>query len=171
MTRTHYTTKFVITAIALWMALSQKSADAFSIETIFNWVKSEMNITENYPLAEIHFLNKADLQEVFRKNNSRSFKRWTGEYGKEKADEIMALYLDNVLGLCIKETQQIYIGNFIERCKRDAIVAHELVHYFQIMQEGVPDPDRLDTEEKILYNEMQAGMIERTFMQNYCGAN
>lgn len=168
---TYYTTKSAITVIALWLALSQNPANAFSIETIFNWVKTEMNITENYPLAEIHFLNKEDLQEVFRKNNDRSFKRWTGEYGKKKADEIMALYLDNVLGLCIKETQKIYVGNFIERCKRDSIVAHELVHYFQIMEEGILDPELLDSEYKLLYNEMQAGMIERTYMQNYCGAN
>lgn len=164
------TNKFAILFTMLWFIFCQSPANASSSETIFKWVKAELKSTENYPVPVVHFLNKKGLQKVFLQYNERSFKSWADEYGQKKADELLTLYLDQVQGLCIPETQQLYVGSFIEDCKRDSIVAHELVHYFQVKKDGVLDLDSYDFENKHLYNEMQAGMIERTYLEDFCGA-
>ena len=119
-------------------------------------------------MPAIQYVTKEKLSHVFKKNNERSFKRLASEYGEKKASELMDFYLSEVIGLFIPKTGDLYVGDFIEPCKKESIVAHELTHYFQYMKDGPIDPNSKDAANKHLYNEMQAGNIEKKFMEKFC---
>ena len=135
---------------------------------IFTWVSSELNIENQYKMPAIQFVTKEKLSHVFKKNNERSFKRWANEYGEKKAAELMNLYLSEVIGLFIPKTGDLYVGDFIEPCKKESIVAHELTHFFQHVKDGPVNPNSKDAANKHLYREMQAGNIEKKFVEKFC---
>jgi hypothetical protein len=140
-----------------------------SNEEIFNWVASKLKIDNDYPLPEIQFVSKERLQDIFRKTNKESFKRWAGKYGEKKANELVEFYLREVIGLFIPKTCSLYIGDFIDPCKRNSIIAHELTHYFQHVENSSFDFNKKGADSVYLFNELQAGSIERTFMEAFCG--
>lgn len=151
--------------------LTAAPAMGFTDKEIFTWVASELNIENQYKLPAIQYVTKEKLGHVFKKNNARSFKRWASEYGEKKAAELMDFYLSEVIGLFIPITGDLYVGDFIEPCKKESIVAHELVHFFQHMKDGPVDPNSKDAANKHLYREMQAGNTEKKFMEKFCGAS
>ena len=144
---------------------------SISEEEIFLWVSKELKVKKDYPMPKIQFVSKETLKQVYRTHTKKAFKRWSGQYGTEKADELMALYLNEVIGLCIPKTCEIYVGSFLKPCKRQAITAHELVHYMQIMEEGPIDSKAKGAEDKYLYNEMKASKIEKAFMKAFCASS
>lgn len=111
---------------------------------------------------------KEELQRVYRRYNEKTLKKWAGKYGEQRANEMMGYYLNEVIGLCIPKTCELYVGSFLKSCKRDATVAHELTHYFQIMEEGPIDPKSDRAQDKYLYNEMQAALFENNFIEKFC---
>ena len=136
---------------------------------IFIWIADELKIEQQYDMPEIQYVTKEKLKDVFRKATKRSYDRWVKEYGKEKADELLDFYLDEAIGLFVPETCELYIGNFLESCKMESIVAHELTHFLQHMEKGPIDSKKYDAENKLLFREMQAGKIEREYMEKFCG--
>ena len=137
-------------------------------QEIFSWVGTKLEIDENYPMPQIQLVSQEKLQQIFRKTNKESFKRWAGQYGKETADEMIAVYLKEVIGLFVPRTCSLYVGNFIEPCKRKSIIAHELVHYLQHLEDGPVPSNTKRAEQMYLFREMQAGNIEQSFMKTFC---
>ena len=158
---------FVLCCVCL-MGTSIPSAESMSIEEIFQWVKSEYKCKADYPIPEVQFVSKAELQKVYRQCNEKVAKKWAGKYGARKANELMDYYLNEVIGLCIPKTGDIYVGAFLPPCKRDATVAHELTHYFQLMEEGPIDPKSSGAQDKYLYHEMKAALFENNFIDQFC---
>ena len=60
-----------------------------SIEEIFLWVKNEYGCEKNYLMPEVQFVSKEKLQKIYRRCNEKTFKKWTGQFGTQKANEIM----------------------------------------------------------------------------------
>ena len=139
-----------------------------SNQDIYNWVTTRLKVGNEFPMPSIELVSQEKLQKIFRASNEKSFKRWADRYGKEMADEMIAFYLEEVIGLFIPKTCSLYVGNFIEPCKRKSIIAHELVHYIQHMQEGPVVPNSKQTDNVHLFREMQAGKIEKDFMKAFC---
>lgn len=98
---------------------------------IFNWVKKEMKITENYSPPLINMVSQKELQEIFRENNQELFQSWKEEYGPIEAKKIIDNYLNEILGLFDPKTGNIYVGEFIDKCQRNAVTAHEIAHDLQ----------------------------------------
>jgi len=145
------------------------SAIGLTDREIFIWVVDELKIEQQYTMPKTQYVTKEKLQDVFRKATKRSYDRWVKKYGKEKANELLDFYLDEAIGLFIPETCELYIGNFLELCKMESIVAHELTHFLQHMEKGPIDSKRYGAENKLLFREMQAGKIEREYMEKFCG--
>ena len=162
-------TKTLIISIFLSVMLTAAPTMGFTDRDIFTWVSNELNIENQYKMPAIQYVTKENLGHVFKKNNERSFKRWASEYGEKKASELMDFYLSEVIGLFIPNTGDLYVGDFIEPCKKESIVAHELTHFFQHMKDGPVDPNSKDAANKHLYREMQAGNIEKKFVEKFCG--
>ena len=142
----------------------------FSHEEIFAWVANELEITTNYPMPAILIVSQEELQRIFSKDNEQSLKRWAGRYGDEKANKIMDRYLKEILGLFDPKTNVIYVGNFLEPCKQQSIIAHELTHYFQAMEPRKIDPQSYYGDSNMIRfgNEMEASNIENTFKGTFC---
>jgi hypothetical protein len=153
------------------MAASPASAGSMSVEEIFQWVKSEYKCKKDHPIPDVRFVSKEELQKVYRRCNENVAKKWAGKYGTQKANEMMNFYLNEVIGLCIPKTGDIYVGNFLPPCRRDATVAHELTHYFQIMEDGPIDLKSNGAQDKFLYHEMQAALFENNFREIFCAAS
>ena len=155
-------------SIFLSVILTAAPSMGFTDRDIFTWVSNELNIENQYKMPAIQYVTKENLSHVFKKNNERSFKRWASEYGEKKAAELMDFYLSEVIGLFIPKTGDLYVGDFIEPCKKESIVAHELTHFFQHVKDGPVNPNSKDAANKHLYREMQAGNIEKKFMEKFC---
>jgi len=138
-------------------------------EQIFEWVSIELKIEKQYDMPIIQYINKEKLVNIFKNEFKSSYDRLVKKYGKERADEAMVYYSKEVIAMFIPKTCNLYVGNFIEPCKRQSIVAHELTHYYQHMKDGTVDPNSKDAANKHLYREMQAGNIERKYMEVFCG--
>jgi len=136
---------------------------------IFIWVADELKIEQQYTMPKIQYVTKEKLQDVFREATKRSYDRWVKKYGEEKAIELLDFFLNEVVGLFIPKTCELYIGDFLEPCKKESIVAHELTHFFQHIKDGPIDLNKRNTENKILFNELQADKIEREYMEEFCG--
>ena len=140
----------------------------FSHEEIFVWVANELEITGDYPLPEIAIVSKEELQRIFNKANEQSLKRWPEIYGEEKASQMLDRYLDVVIGIFDPKTNVIYVGNFLEPCEQQSIIAHEFAHYFQTMKQGEIDLQSYGASELKLRNEMEASNIESIFKETFC---
>jgi predicted SprT family Zn-dependent metalloprotease len=80
----------------------------------------------------------------------------------------MDLYLNDLLGLFNPKAKVIYVGSFMEQCKFNSIVAHEITHYFQVLEEGIIDTQSTGFEYIHLFREMQAGNIMDMYMKAFC---
>ena len=155
-------------SIFLSVILTAAPVMGFTDKEIFIWVSSELNIENQYKMPAIQYVTREKLGDVFKKRNERSFKRWASEYGEKKATELMDFYLSEVIGLYIPKTGDLYVGDFVEPCVKESIVAHELTHFFQHMEEGPVDPNSKDAANMHLFREMQGGNIEKKFIEKFC---
>lgn len=146
------------------LVIDTSPARSFTNHEIFRWVLGELNIQKSYPVPQVQLVSRETLQRVYRKNNETALKRWIGRYGHQRANEIMDLYLNELIGLCIPKTCEIYVGNFLEPCRQKAVAAHELTHYIQILEQGPIDPGAKGAGDQFLFNELQAAQIEREFL-------
>jgi hypothetical protein len=139
-----------------------------SPEEIYNWVANELEIKKDYPMPEIRIVQRKELQTEFRKGSEKSFKRWAGMYGDETASEIMDTYLKEVIGLFNPKAKVIYVGSFMEPCRQESIIAHELTHYFQVMENGTPSIGSYQGDTLRYSQEMKAGKIGNQFRETFC---
>ena len=105
---------------------------------------------------------------LFKENTGQSYQRWSHMYGNEEADRILDFFLKEVIGLFNPDTQKIYVGSFLDGCKQESIVAHELTHYFQFMQQGKIDPNMYGADQIQVLREITAGRIESKYIQTFC---
>jgi hypothetical protein len=160
------TISLIITVIITLYAIP---AQCSSHEEIFKWVAKQLEISKDYSMPEIKMVSKKELRKIFSKSSEKSLKRWAQDFGEEEADKMMNRYLKQVIGLYIPETKAIYVGRFLDECKRKSILAHELTHYFQDMTEGKIDPQSFDADLMYLRNELEASRIEKKFLKTFCG--
>ncbi|MEE9612864.1 MAG: hypothetical protein V3W19_16545 [Desulfatiglandales bacterium] len=155
-------------SLLLTTLIYRAPALSMSHEEIFKWVAQELEIEKDYPMPQIIVVSKAELQRVFKKDSEKSYQRWVEEYGENKAKETMDLYLNDLLGLFNPKAKVIYVGSFMEQCKFNSIVAHEITHYFQVLEEGTIDPQSTGFDYTHLFREMQASKIMDMYMKAFC---
>lgn len=162
---------WIIAGLALCFLAGTEAAFAqdTSYETIFRWVSAELKIDKEYPMPVIHRVSRETLQELFRQHNEKSYKQWVKDFGEDKAREALNLYLREVIGLFNPESKVIYVGGFMEPCKFDAIVAHEITHYFQIVAEGAVDSGWEGLGEIKFFRELQAEALGEKYVKTFCG--
>jgi len=139
-----------------------------SDEAIALWVADRIGMSEPFDMPSRHYVDKATLGSVFREGNQKSFSRWQEDYGEDEADRILKGYLENVLGLFNENTLNIYVADFIDSCSRQAIFAHEMVHYFQFLLEGVIPEGSFNEGDERLMREMQAYHIQDEYLSAFC---
>jgi hypothetical protein len=144
------------------------SAQGMPDKDIFHWVSRQLNVNTDYPFPLVLVIDKEELAIVWRKKNTQSYQSWVENFGESKARETMDQLLNELLGLFDPKTKIIYVGNFMESCKTDAILAHEITHYLQHMQDGPGDPESEDFDLLYIYRELQADQIEKEFFACYC---
>lgn len=161
--------------ISYWIALLlistaffSTTAPAMTEEEIMDWVAETMGVTKEYPMPNIQYLRQQELQEKFRAMSRRSFRVWTDTMGKEKAEQIMSQYLNEIVGLFDPKTKEIYVGDFTGSCRIRAVVAHEVAHYFQTMEGHHARDDTPESQAIRFFNEMKAGVIEEKYVRAFC---
>ncbi|MDP6180085.1 MAG: hypothetical protein QGG48_09360 [Desulfatiglandales bacterium] len=137
-------------------------------EEIFKWVASELKIEKYYPMPQIFVVSREELQKLLRKDNQKSYARWIEEYGGDEAKKTMDTYLKGVIGLFNPKTKVIHVESFIKPCNFDSIVAHEMTHYLQVMEEGEKDSQESGFIEVHFFREMQAYNIGEKYTETIC---
>ena len=137
-------------------------------EEIFQWTARQMEIDHQLEMPPIHYVDGSELKQVFLDNNQKAYLRWESEYGQERARKILQLYLDEIIGLFDINTGSIFIGSFLSPCRRQAILAHEMTHYFQNKVRGASPVGFEDADTMHFVREMEAYKIEKRFTQTFC---
>lgn len=137
-------------------------------EEIFEWTASQMEIDQQLEMPPVRYVEGVELKQVFIDNNKNAYLRWETEYGKKRAEEILQLYLDEIIGLYDVDSGVIYIGTFLSPCRRQAILAHEMTHYFQNKVRGTHPVGWEDADTMHFVREMEAYKIEKRFTEAFC---
>jgi hypothetical protein len=140
-----------------------------SEEAIAHWVADRMGLTQPFDMPTMHYVDKATLGSVFREGSQQTYSSWQEEYGEDEAQKILEGYLDEIVGLFSEATLSIYVANFIESCRQEAILAHEMVHYFQHLMEGIIEAGSWGEHDERLIREMQAYHIQEIYITAFCG--
>lgn len=158
--------------VAVWLAAGMLAwhDPVYALEPtqIFSWVSQQMDISDAGPLPAVLYVDKAGLQDAFSKANHNTFKRWEVSFGTPRAREFWSLYLQELVGMFDPETTTIYIGRFLEPCRREAILAHEITHYLQQLRDGRIETGTRGAENIQLRREMQAGRMEQLYSELFC---
>ena len=154
--------------IVLVLVWAPSPGYCLSNETIFQWVISQMDVDQAISTPAVTFADRDNLQQAFRQGNRKAYLRWESQYGPDKAAEILNEYLTNIVGLFNEEDQTIYVAAFISPCKRQAVLAHEFVHYIQHITRGVIPPGTYNEDLHRLAREMEAYGFESRFVEAYC---
>ncbi len=161
---------FISLILTLMLPMLAYSSPERSIthEEIFHWVATELKSKKDYPMPEIRIVSREELQRTFRKASDKSLKRWAGIYGKNEANKIMSQYLEEIIGLFEAKTKLIYVGSFLEACKQESIIAHELTHYIQVVENGEASPSNYRADNLRFFRELEASKVEKKFMKTFC---
>lgn len=155
-------------SLLLTFVIERGEASGMSFEEIFHWVACELEIDKDYPMPQIKVVSKQELQRVFKQESERSYQRWIRRYGENEAKKAMDLYLKEVIGLFVPKLKVIYVGSFMEPCKFNSILAHEITHYFQVMEDGPVDSRSIGFESIHFVREMQANKIANKYIETFC---
>ena len=158
----------IITLTALSLTLWSSNAYSISPEQIYIWVARQMNIEYVSTMPGVNYVGKERLQQVFQQFSHKSYAQMENSHGKAYADEIMGMYLDKVVGLFHPETKAIFVGEFLDPCRRLAVLAHEFTHYFQDRRDGRIPSDDYRASDRRVFREMEAYHIERKFEEIFC---
>lgn len=157
---------FAIMAI-LWPAVGHSQTEV----DIYLWTLMKMGLDQQYEMPVVQYVDRSELKDVFKKNNRKAYLRWESEYGPDQAEKILKLYLDEIIGLFDIHTDVIYVGNFLQPCRREAILAHEMTHYLQIRTQGTQPVGWVDLDTLHTTREMEAYKIENAFTRTFCADN
>jgi hypothetical protein len=163
-TKASQTVALILFSTVFW------SANAYGVtpEQIFVWVSRQMEIEYVYNVPAIQYISKNKLQNIFQEVNQESFRHWRMEYGQAKADSIMATYQNRLVGLFNPETQTIYVGNFLLPCRQNAVLVHEMTHFFQHWIYGSIQNGSFSAEDQHIFREIQAYQMEARFTALFC---
>jgi hypothetical protein len=139
-----------------------------SDEAIALWVADRMGLSQPFDMPIRHYVDRTTLISIFKEGNQKAISRWQAEYGDAEAQKILDDYLENVLGLFDETTLTIYVADFIDSCTRQAIFAHEMVHYFQNLIEGIIPEDRYSKDQERFIREMRAYKIQDDYTLAFC---
>lgn len=156
------------TLLAILVMLTPGIGHCQSNEEIFNWVADQIGITEAYTMPTVQFVEKKGIQKAFIEGNRNGYRRWESHYGKDKAAEILKVYLDEIVGLFNEKSKTIFIGTFIAPCKQRAVLAHEFVHFFQYVTDGPIAPGSFQEDISRLSREMKAYSVQDTYEESFC---
>ena len=162
----HLTILLIITSTCL--SAAPADSDDIDKKAIGRWVARQKSHTEPFELPTIHFVDKTDLGIAFTEGNENAYYRWEKQYGQTEAQKILSEYLDNIVGLFNEKSYTIYIGTFMSECSQRAVLAHEMVHYFQHLKEGVIPAGTYQEGIMRLKREMEAYQIEKEYRQTFC---
>lgn len=151
-------------AILLWYGQGYCETN----EEIYAWTVQQSKVTGTYEMPDIRFVDKEELKAAFKKGSENSYLRWEDEYGTDEAKKIMKEYLEGIVGLFDEKTRIIYVGNFMNQCRQQAVLAHELTHYLQNVTQGRIDPDSYGADNLYMMREWQAYTIEDRFTAAFC---
>ncbi|MBI5895351.1 MAG: hypothetical protein HZB24_04845 [Desulfobacterales bacterium] len=141
---------------------SSGQAHCQSNEQIIQWVATQMVITKTFPMPAIQFIDKQGLNQLFTAGSQRYMARWTADHGSSEADKLKGVYLDKAVGLFDP------VGCFLPSCQREAILAHEITHYFQYMSGGAIVGEGIAAEMMLMEREIEASAMENRFEKEFC---
>jgi hypothetical protein len=159
---------FIGMGLFAWM-MSPGLGHSLTPEDVFTWTMQQMNIEHPVSQPGVKWVGSAELQNVFIENNRKAYLQWKRQYGPDEADAIMRTFLNEILGMFVVETQEVFVGDFLEPCRRQAILAHEYVHYLQLVTRGA-DPAETENERLRWARELEAQTIEKLFIQQFCAS-
>lgn len=136
---------------------------------IVHWVAGQMEIQKAHSVPVVKTVDKAALNKIFASGSAHVMARWVADHGQAGADKLMRVYLESAVGLFDPKTRTIYVGSFLSPCRRKAILAHEIAHYFQYMFRGPITGDDMAAEMILMEREIEACAIERRFEERFCG--
>jgi predicted SprT family Zn-dependent metalloprotease len=157
-----------IAMLLLCLIAWSSQAGADEVKDVYAWVAEEMDISTIPPLPRIRFVDKDDLRAAFEQSNHPSFIRWQAQYGQPRARQIMNRYLQDIVGLFVAHSNTVYVYALLPPCRRRAILAHELCHYFQYVTKGKINPDRYDADILHMLREMEAYKLEKKYQDGHC---
>ena len=149
---------------ALWSARGDGLAD----QQIFAWTACQMEVAPSSALPPIRFVDRSTLRGVFLANNHSAYLRWEDVYGPARARKILRRYLEEVIGLFDSRSGTIYVGAFLSPCRRQAVLAHEMVHYFQNAAGRASATAPGSADPLLLKKEAEAYRIEKRFTRTFC---
>jgi hypothetical protein len=137
-------------------------------ELIARWVATQMAITKKYAIPIVQIVDKEELSLVFKAGSKQYMARWTADHGTSAAENLMGVYLNNAVGLFEPKSRVIYVGGFLPDCQRDAVLAHEIAHYFQYIFGGPVVGEGFAAEALLMEREIEASTIERLYEKQFC---
>jgi hypothetical protein len=160
--------RYFMLPFVLLTLLSPQISYGLSEDEIFAWVANRMEIQQDYIKPSVTLVDKPGIQKAFIEGNRKGYLRWESEYGRDRAQEILKGYLDEIVGLFIDKTQSIYVATFVSPCKQRAVLAHEFAHYFQYVTEGPILPGSFQEGIGHMTRELEAYRIEKDFAEAFC---
>jgi hypothetical protein len=154
----------IFSLVLFWFtpAYSQEPID------IYMWVAHEMDIRFIPAIPKIQFVQKEDLQAAFIKANQNAYLRWETEFGQAQAQKFMNTYLNGVVGLFEPQTESIFVFDNLSACRKMAVLAHEITHFFQHIKDGAIDIDAYGADVLHMVRELEAYKIENHYMEIFC---
>ncbi len=140
-------------------------------EAVLSWTAKQMNIVDHYELRlpAIHVVSKETLRHIFIAGSLDAFQRWQSTYGKDRARQFLKKYLNDIVGMFDPQAQEIYVGQFLSPCRQQAVLAHELAHFFQHQNVMAAAIEAYDPDAVNMIRELEAYQIQRRFMAQNCG--
>ncbi len=166
--RPHHNFIFLVLISLIALMLANQPANAQMEREIFNWVANEMAEDPSGPMPAIHFVDHQALQLHFKTMNRRTFPILAARYGTVQARNIMSLYLNEIHGLYDPNSKTIYVGSFLDPCRLKAVLAHEIVHFFQFRKIGLGLRPALPAKLGQLAREQEAQHIEKKYIKTEC---
>lgn len=156
--------------LGLFLAAWCNQARADSTMEVYMWVAEKMEISFLPAIPKIYFVEKDQLQTAFKKGNRASYQRWAAEFGESQARRMMDQYLEGIVGLFVPDSETIYVYEYLPPCRRQAVLAHEICHFFQNFTDGVIKRDQYGADTLHLVREMEAYQIEKKYTGEHCAA-
>jgi hypothetical protein len=162
--------KWMLFFMTVVVVLFSISAPAYceSEVLIARWVATQMIITKSYSMPVVRCVDKEELNRIFSAGSKHYMARWTADHGASTAEDIMGVYMDKAVGLFDPKSRVIYVGSFLPDCQRDAVLAHEIAHYFQYIFGGAIVGEGFAAEALLMEREIEASTIERRYEKQFC---
>lgn len=152
----------------IWLLIDSGRGNCDRMVEIAHWVAAQMQIRQSYSLPTIHLVEKLELNSIFLSGSEQVMARWVTDHGLDEANKLMNVYLDSVVGLFDPKSNTVYVGAFLSPCRQKAILAHEIVHYFQYVVHGPVKGDSMAGEMLLMEREIEACTLERMYEERFC---